>query len=226
MSAAEMSRAELAAQESGAVVVEIYDQVYQLRGTEPAHIHRLADLVNAKMRAVSTHSSTVDSLRVAVLAALNIADELLALRARNDSLAGSMTQSQTTMRTRAGSLSGMLDEVLEERKAGHRRRKYEDRRQLSSAMDSYKLALKTAGKMRRLFRCAGPRPDEDGALQRVCADAAQMAAHPQTPCKGRGKSIAKASRSSVSIRPRPSASARSPKTRSMPSPRSGRPSPR
>lgn len=118
MTAAELSRAELAAQESGAVVVEIYDQVYQLRGTDPAHIHRLADLVNAKMRAVSTHSSTVDSLRVAVLAALNIADELLALRARNDSLAGSMTQSQTTMRTRAGSLSGMLDEVLEERKAG------------------------------------------------------------------------------------------------------------
>jgi cell division protein ZapA len=118
MSAAEMSRAELAAQDSGAVVVEIYDQVYQLRGTDPAHIHRLAGLVNAKMRAVSTHSSTVDSLRVAVLAALNIADELLALRARNDSLTGSMTQSQTTMRTRAGSLSGMLDEVLEERKAG------------------------------------------------------------------------------------------------------------
>ncbi|HZL26135.1 MAG TPA: cell division protein ZapA [Acidobacteriaceae bacterium] len=118
MSAAEMSRAEMAAQSSGAVVVEIYDQVYQLRGTDPAHIHRLADLVNAKMRAVSTHSSTVDSLRVAVLAALNIADELLALRARNDSLTGSMTQSQTTMRTRAGSLSGMLDEVLEERKAG------------------------------------------------------------------------------------------------------------
>ena len=118
MSAAEMSRAEIAAQDNGAVVVEIYDQVYQLRGTDPAHIHRLADHVNAKMRAVSTHSSTVDSLRVAVLAALNIADELLALRARNDSLTGSMTQSQTTMRTRAGSLSGMLDEVLEERKAG------------------------------------------------------------------------------------------------------------
>jgi cell division protein ZapA len=118
MSAAEMSRAELAAQDNGAVVVEIYDQVYQLRGTDPAHIHRLADLVNAKMRAVSMHSSTVDSLRVAVLAALNIADELLALRSRNDSLAGSMTQTQTTMRNRAGSLSGMLDEVLEERKAG------------------------------------------------------------------------------------------------------------
>jgi cell division protein ZapA len=118
MSAAEMSRAELAAQDNGAVVVEIYDQVYQLRGTDPAYIHRLAEMVNAKMRAVSANSSTVDSLRVAVLAALNIGDELLSARARLDSLNGSMTQSQSTMRSRAGSLSGMLDEVLEERKAG------------------------------------------------------------------------------------------------------------
>jgi cell division protein ZapA len=118
MSAAELSRAELAARDSGAVVVEIYDQVYQLRGTDPGHIQRLAEVVDSKMRAVSAHGATVDSLRVAVLAALNIADELLALRASNDTLTGSMTQAQTTVRSRAGSLAGMLDEILEERKAG------------------------------------------------------------------------------------------------------------
>jgi len=117
MSAAESSRAELATRDNGAVVVEIYDQVYQLRGTDAAYIHRLADMVDAKMRAVSAHGATVDSLRVAVLAALNIADELLGLRARNDSLTGSMTQAQSTIRSRAGSLAGMLDEILEERKA-------------------------------------------------------------------------------------------------------------
>ena len=44
-SAAELSRAELAARESGAVVVDIYDQVYQLRGTDPEHIERLAAVV-------------------------------------------------------------------------------------------------------------------------------------------------------------------------------------
>jgi cell division protein ZapA len=118
MTAAELSRAELAAQDSGAVVVEIYDQVYQLRGTDPAHIQRLADVVDAKMRAVSAHSTTVDSLRVAVLAALNIADELEALRARLDTLTGSMTLAQSSVRSRAGSLAGMLDEILEERRAG------------------------------------------------------------------------------------------------------------
>jgi cell division protein ZapA len=100
------------------VSVEIYDQVYHLRGTDPAYIDSLAHSVDAKMRAVSAHGGTVDSLRVAVLAALNIADELATLRQRYDSLAGSVSQSQTSMRSRAGSLAGMLDEVLEDRKAG------------------------------------------------------------------------------------------------------------
>ena len=118
MTAAELSRAELAAQDKGAVVVEIYDQVYQLRGTDAPYIQKLADVVDSKMRAVSAHGATVDSLRVAVLAALNIADELTSVKARLDALTGSATQAQTTMRTRAGSLAGMLDEIFEERKAG------------------------------------------------------------------------------------------------------------
>jgi cell division protein ZapA len=119
-SAAEMSRSELAAQAAGAVVVEIYGQVYQLRGTDTAHIEKLAGIVDGKMRAVSAHGATVDSLRVAVLAALNIADELTALRARFDTLNGSVAQTHTlqTMRSRAGSLAGMLDAVLDERKVG------------------------------------------------------------------------------------------------------------
>jgi cell division protein ZapA len=116
--AAEMSRAEQAARDSGAVVVDIYDQVYQLRGTDAAYIEKLAGIVDAKMRAVSAHGTTVDSLRVAVLAALNIADELTALRERYAALSGSLNQQETSVRSRAGSLLGMLDEVLQERKAG------------------------------------------------------------------------------------------------------------
>jgi cell division protein ZapA len=113
-----MSRAELAAQEAGAVVVEIYDQVYQLRGVDAPHIERLAGIVDGKMRAVSAHGATVDSLRVAVLAALNIADELVALRAKYDTLNGIVSSAQNSVRSRAGSLAGMLDAVLDERKAG------------------------------------------------------------------------------------------------------------
>ena len=101
-----------------AVSVDIYDQVYHLRGTDPDYIQKLASLVDAKMRAVAAQGSTVDSLRVAVLAALNISDELLALRARYDALAGSVDRTEDSMRSRAGTLAGMLDEVLEDRRAG------------------------------------------------------------------------------------------------------------
>ena len=60
----------------GYTTVSIYDQAYHLRGQNPDHIRRLAALVDTKMRAVAAQGRTVDSLRVAVLAALNLADEL------------------------------------------------------------------------------------------------------------------------------------------------------
>jgi cell division protein ZapA len=103
-----------------AIAVDIYDQIYHLRGTDAVYIEQLASVVDGKMRAVSAQGGTVDSLRVAVLAALNIADELEMLRERYAALASTISQSQTTMRSRSASLSGMLDEVLEEpiRRAG------------------------------------------------------------------------------------------------------------
>ena len=116
--AAEIARPPLVARDMESVVVDIYDQIYQLRGVNPEHIERLAEVVDSKMRAVSAHGSTVDSLRVAVLASLNIADELFALRERYDALAGSVGQTEVSMRSRAGTLAGMLDEVLEDRRAG------------------------------------------------------------------------------------------------------------
>lgn len=96
------------------ISVDIYDQIYRLRGIDSAYIDHLAHLVDAKMRAVSAHGGTVDSLRVAVLASLNIADELECLRERYNLLAGSISLTQTSMQTRSASLSGMLDEVFDE----------------------------------------------------------------------------------------------------------------
>jgi len=117
---AEVERAAVEPRDPGAVVVEIYDQVYQLRGVETEYIERLAAIVDGKMRAVSAHGATVDSLRVAVLAALNIADELVVLRERYNALkaAESEAQQPTAISVRSRSLMGMLDDVLEERKAG------------------------------------------------------------------------------------------------------------
>jgi len=86
----------------GYVTVSIYDQTYHLRGQDANHIRRLADLVDSKMRAVASQGRTVDSLRVAVLAALNLADEL----------SQSGTGDAGEGRARAATLRSLLDEVL------------------------------------------------------------------------------------------------------------------
>jgi cell division protein ZapA len=97
---------------NGSVRVEIYDQTYQLRGSDPEYINQLADFVDTKMRLIAQQASTVDSLRVAVLAALNIADEYLMLKRKFDAI-------DRDYHARAEQLSGALDEVLEEvRRAG------------------------------------------------------------------------------------------------------------
>jgi len=94
------------------VRVEIYDQAYNLRGTDADYIFRLAGYVDSKMRAVAEQTKTVDSLRLAVLAALNIADEYHVLKRKYDTIANEVNQ-------RAHNLSGALDEVLQEgRRAG------------------------------------------------------------------------------------------------------------
>ncbi len=96
---------ELAGNAHEYITVEIYDQVYHLSGQDAEHIRELAARVDAKMRAVAAQGRTVDSLRVAVLAALNLADEL--------SQAGSADPQQG--HARAASLRVLLDEVLEDK---------------------------------------------------------------------------------------------------------------
>lgn len=92
---------------AGNVRVEIYDQTYHLRGFDSEYIAELAEYVDTKMRLIAKQASTVDSLRVAVLAALNIADELHVLKRKYDSIA-------TDYNERAEQLEGALDEVLQD----------------------------------------------------------------------------------------------------------------
>jgi len=75
------------------VRVEIYDQVYHLRGeNDEAHAQELARYVDERMRAVAEVTGAVDSLRTAVLAALHLADEVFQLRARQQELEGQIRQ--------------------------------------------------------------------------------------------------------------------------------------
>jgi cell division protein ZapA len=98
--------------QNGSVRVEIFDQAYNLRGSDPEYILKLAEYVDSKMRAVAEATNTIDTVRLAVLAALNIADEYHLLKKRQDS-------GTTDYQKRAHLLADALDEVLREnRKAG------------------------------------------------------------------------------------------------------------
>lgn len=95
------------------VRVEIFDQAYNLRGvSNPEYILKLAEYVDSKMRAVAAATNTIDTVRLAVLAALNIADEYHLLKKKQDGGA-------TDYQKRAHLLSNALDEILrDDRKAG------------------------------------------------------------------------------------------------------------
>ena len=103
-------------QVSSSIRVEIYDQTYHLRGSDPDYVQNLAKYVDGKMRQVAAQTATVDSLRLAVLAALNIADELQLIRGKYDNVAIEYTERASHLQS---ALDSALDEVLQEtRRAG------------------------------------------------------------------------------------------------------------
>ena len=92
---------------NSSVRVEIFDQAYNLRGSDPEYIMKLAEFVDSKMRAVAEQTHTVDTARLAVLAALNIADEFHLLKRKLDHGSAQYVE-------RAQQLADALDEVLKE----------------------------------------------------------------------------------------------------------------
>ena len=95
------------ADNNDSVRVEIYEESYHLCGSDPDYIQRLAEMVDAKMRAVAQHTRTVDSLHVAVLAALNIADDYYQLKCKHEGIESDYT-------SRASHLGRALDLALSE----------------------------------------------------------------------------------------------------------------
>ena len=92
------------------VKVEIYDQAYHMRGQlDPAYIRELAQFVDSKMRAIAARTHTVDSLRVAVLAALNIADECHQLRHKCEVATRQVDQVERRVSRCSEALDAMLD---------------------------------------------------------------------------------------------------------------------
>lgn len=100
--------------QNSSVRVEIFDQAYNLRGSDPEYILKLAEYVDSKMRAVAEATNTIDTVRLAVLAALNVADEYHLLKRKQEIGA-------TDYQKRAHLLANALDEVLEDHRNDQRK---------------------------------------------------------------------------------------------------------
>jgi cell division protein ZapA len=87
--------------------IEIYDQIYNVNsGQDEEYLKTLADYVDGKMREVADATRIADSLKVAVLTALNIADEMFTLREREKQIEG-------PLRKRVEKCVGMVEKALE-----------------------------------------------------------------------------------------------------------------
>lgn len=86
--------------------VKIYGQEYRIRGwADSQYIEEVADYVDGKMREVADGSKITSSTKIAILAALNITDELFSERKER-------SQVLELVENRAEDLNLLLDEVL------------------------------------------------------------------------------------------------------------------
>jgi cell division protein ZapA len=88
------------------ITVEVAGQPYPIRSTlDPKYVAELAAYVDQKMRAASETAPTSDLLGLAVLVALNIADEYFRARDQQSSASGELN-------ARALRLERLVDDVL------------------------------------------------------------------------------------------------------------------
>ena len=91
--------------------VEIYNQTYNIRSDgDSEYVTSLAEFVDRRMREISSGTLTVDSLKVAILAALHIADELHRLKRLHE-------QADSQLASRSAECAEMLDRLLKTRTA-------------------------------------------------------------------------------------------------------------
>ena len=93
--------------ETRVINVEIHGQQYPIRtALDPAYVAELAEYVDGKMRAAARETTAGDTLKLAILAALNIADERR--RAQHDE-----DERRERLSLRAEELERLLDSALE-----------------------------------------------------------------------------------------------------------------
>jgi cell division protein ZapA len=96
-------------QSSNGTQVQIYGQTYHVQGgQDPAYAREVAKLVDEKMNLIATQIHTTDSFRIAVLAALHLADRCLALERQLHSIEGEIAD-------RSEELVAFLEEACTEK---------------------------------------------------------------------------------------------------------------
>ena len=92
----------------GLVPVQIFGQRYPIRSAlDPQYVQELANYVDERMRAAADQSPAGDSLRLAVLAALNIADEAFRILDAEDGTPANVS-------ARLAAIERLIDEALAE----------------------------------------------------------------------------------------------------------------
>ncbi len=92
-----------------ATAVIIFGRTYHLRGSDdPQHLVELASIVDGRMREIAGSTGTADTLKVAILASLNLADEYLRSDLDDD------TPASVRVEKRLGRMVTLLDEALAE----------------------------------------------------------------------------------------------------------------
>ena len=103
------------ADKTNLIHVEIFGQTYAVKaGTDPLYVEKLAAFVDEQMKDVSRATGAVDSVRIAVLAALNLADECFRLRKELDDSQGRAASVDHSHEERVKRLARTLGSALGE----------------------------------------------------------------------------------------------------------------
>ena len=92
-------------EKNDSTIVEIFGQTYNVRGEgDPNYLAELARFVDSRMRDVAAEVATVDPVRIAILAALNIADEFSRYRKEREDAAGIWIEKTEELSNRLGKI--------------------------------------------------------------------------------------------------------------------------
>ena len=91
--------------EPNTLSVTIFGSEYKIKGADPGYIESVAAYVDGKMRELERRLATGTPMKIAILASLNIADELFRERAERERLDAELVQ-------RAKAIHNTLDECV------------------------------------------------------------------------------------------------------------------